>query len=439
MPRPPANEALIADAVPPGSGQIWVGFSGGLDSTVLLHALVQSGRQPRAIHVHHGLQPAADGWASHCEQVCTGQGVEFQLCRVSVADDGSGIEGAARKARYAALRGYLCADDVLATAHHLEDQAETVLMRLLRGTGPAGLAAMRPSTEMAPGWLWRPLLDVPRSRLAAYAQTHRLRWIDDPHNADPRFARSFLRHHVLPLLHRHWPGATGALARAAELSGEAAELLDDLAESDLNAIAGSDHQLSIPGLLRLTPARRRNLLRGWVARMGLPSPFHDTLQRLDQEVLGAAPDAAPLLAWPGGEFRRYREWLFAMRPLPPADAGFRKDWDGTGEFALPPGCGVLRPGDLAPGAYLVRLVQPGERARPLGSRATRTLKNLFQDRGIPPWVRERTPVVERAGAVAWIGGIGRVGPIAGAPSAAVEAAVDVQWLNGPPGAAAGAR
>lgn len=422
-----ANDDLIPELLRPGSGELWVGFSGGLDSTVLLHVLAQRGQHPLAIHVHHGLQEAADEWVAHCESFCRRIGVEFHALRVQVPADGSGPESAARDARYAAVRSLMQAGDVFATAHHQDDQAETVLLRLLRGTGPTGLAAMRKQVEWAPGWLWRPLLDAPRSRLERYAQTHGLPWVDDPHNTNPRFARSFLRHEVMPRLQSHWPGAARNLARTAALAADAADLLRELAALDLARVASSSEALSITGLLELSPARRHNLLRGWVEGLGLPMPFHDTLLRVESEVLRAAPDAQPLLAWPGGEFRRYRDLLYAMPPLPPVPANFRVEWDGSGDIALPPGCGFLRPNTLPRDRYLVRLAQPGDRLRLAGSSHRRSFKNRFQEKGIAPWVRERTPVIEQLGVAWWVGGIG----------SAIQPereGFEIEWRERPPGA-----
>jgi tRNA(Ile)-lysidine synthase len=426
---------LIPAVALPGSGRVRVAFSGGLDSTALLHALVEAGvKDLAAIHVHHGLQAVADDWATHCGKVCSALGVALHVVRVNVEDAGQGVEAAARDARYAALRAELQTGDTLATAHHRDDQAETVLLRLMRGTGPSGLAAIRPLTEFAPGWLWRPLLDVPREQLQAYAERHGLKWIEDPHNRSSRFSRSFLRAEILPRLLARWPAASRNLARAAELSTETAELLREVAVADLDGMVESNGALPIPRLLQFGAARRRNLLRGWIERLGLPTPFHDTLLRLDREVLEAADDADPVLAWPGGEFRRYRQHLFAMPVLPPAPRAFEAEWDGWGDFELPAGCGRLRRrGDRSRlGPCTVRMARPTDKFRPAGSAKTRSLKNLFQERGVPTWVRQRTPLVAREGRILWIGGFGwAIDP--GAESAVNE----IEWFDRPAGAPPG--
>ena len=429
---PISDSPLLADLTLPLSGQLCVALSGGMDSTVLVHALALSHPgKVRAVHVHHGLQDAADAWAALCARTCAKLGVPLQVCRVEVRDDGQGLEAAARDARYAALRGCLETDDVLVTAHHLDDQAETVLLRLLRGAGPTGLAAMRPLTEFAPGWLWRPLLQRDREELRTYAKEHKLKWVEDPQNDDPRFARSFIRRDILPQLRTHWPAATRNLARAADLAAESSTLLRELADSDLAQFAESHGPLHIGSLLELTPARRHNIVRVWLDGLGLPAPFHDTLMRLEREVLEAADDANPILAWPGAELRRYRGRLFAMPTLPALPRKVSIPWDGRGSLELPPGCGQLNTtaGKRRPTPCIVRLARPGDKFRPFGSPKTRTLKNLFQERGVPTWVRVRTPVVERDDALIWVGGIGWS---TGRDWVAQRS--EIEWLNRPPGA-----
>ena len=412
--------------------RLFIAFSGGLDSTVLLHAAVRAGlKNLVAVHVHHGLQSVADDWILHCRGTCEALGVELSVCRVEVKDRGQGIEAAAREARYGVFRSQMQDGDVLATAHHRDDQAETVLLRLLRGTGPVGLAAIRPLTEFGCGWLWRPLLGVSRGELQAYAERHCLHWIEDPHNQGTHFSRSFLRNQVLPRLHERWPAASRNLARAADLAAEAGDLLRELAVSDLAEMAEPSGPLPVAGLLELSPARRRNLVRAWIEGLGLPLPFHDTLLHLDHDVLEAAADADPVLAWPGGHFRRYRGRLFALPVLPPVPPKFQVEWDGHSDLALPAGCGRLRTptGQRRSSPCSVRLARPGDRFRPFGSAGTRTLKNLFQERGVPTWVRERTPLVIRDNQTVWIGGIGWA-----ADRDWVALRSEIEWLERPPGA-----
>jgi tRNA(Ile)-lysidine synthase len=400
--RPFIDEPLIDLPAPPRlgrAGRYWLAYSGGVDSTFLLHALKHLPRLT-AVHVHHGLQRAADGWARRCRAECARQRVAFRQLRVRIDPrDPSGPEAAARTARYAALRALMRSGDLLITAHHLDDQAETVLLRLLRGTGVDGLAAMRALVDFAPGRLWRPLLGVPRERIVASARAVRLAWVEDPHNADPRYARSRLRGEVLPVLERFAPGAVERLARLAEHAAEASEVLAEVARRDLGQL-GVDGGLSVGGLLELSPARRHNALRAWLARGGLAAPDARALGRIDAEVLGARADAAPRLRLGAHELRRYRDRLFLMPVLDEFPHGFEKRWSGRRTLTLPAGAGRLSlAGAHAALRLTVRVLRGGERLKPACGGPTRTLKNLFQEAGVPPWVRQRTPLLYENGAL----------------------------------------
>lgn len=380
--------------------RVWVAYSGGLDSTVLLHALA-SQRVPglRAVHIHHGLQPLADDWVQHCQAQCQTLGLELSVLHVRVDDThAAGPEAAAREARYAAFCGVMQAGDFLVTAHHQDDQAETILLRLLRGTGVHGLSAMRPLLPFVPGQLWRPLLEVPRTKLLRYAQWHRLSWIEDPHNQSPRYARSWLRKEIMPRLNQRWPTAQAQLAQAAAHSAEAADLLDELAQADLRTAALPEVNggvLHIPAVQSLTPARRRNLLRYWLRHCGWPVPSTAMLARLQDEVLDTRVDAQPLLNCGVYEFRRYREQLYVMAPMTPLPADWSYVWNGEGDCLLPAGCGVLQSATDAPWPQPLRVcfADGGERIRLSHSAHSRTLKNLLQEAAVPPWIRTRMPLL----------------------------------------------
>jgi len=395
---------LACLTAPPPALAFVVAFSGGLDSTVLLHLALAAGlRYLSAVHVHHGLQAAADDWARHCESQCLALGVDFSLARVSVPPaSGQGPEAAARAARYAALSAAVPPGGVLLTAHHRDDQAETVLLRLFRGTGLAGLSGMATQGHTAQGTpLWRPLLDVPRAALHDYARAQGLRWIEDPHNADPRYARSWLRAIVMPPLNARWPGADAAIARAAVHAAEAQALLDRYAARLLAEHVLPDGSLRASGLKALPMAERHLLLRHALAARALPKPDTAMLRRLDAEVLGAAADAEPLLVWPGAECRRYRDRLYLAAPLVavPTEA---IEWDGHGPLRLPQGLGQLH--SEAPEPMQVRFDLAGVRLKPEGSAHTRTLKQLCQTAGIPPWWRRRLPLVFVDGALVSVAG-----------------------------------
>jgi len=407
--RAAANPGLgPAPKLQPGA-TVWAAFSGGLDSTVLLHRLKHSGLPVKALHVNHHLQPASNRWVEHCRAMCAQLDVPIYVLDVKIdASDPGGPEAAARAARYEAFLSLMRPGDCLATAHHQDDQAETVLLRLLRGSGVAGLAAMRTHAPFATGTLWRPLLRQSRGSLREYAESHALSWIEDPHNLDPRYARSFLRNEIFPRFSQRWPQAVELLARTAEHCADAVELLDQAAATDLKKAvipgkAGSQ-SLSVQKLLALPKARRNNLLRYWAADAGFELPPFDALARLEREVLRARPDATPLLAWGGTELRRFRHALYLMHRLPPAPQGLALEWDGRADLRLPPGCGVLHAVKPARAELPLRVVfaSGGERLKPVGSRYTRTLRNLFQEAAVPPWVRERMPLLELDGELAGV-------------------------------------
>jgi len=279
----------------------------------------------------------------------------------------------------------------LMSAHHADDQAETVLLRLCRGTGVEGLAAMQSLTLLGAQPLWRPLLNQPRESLQAYAKAQDLRWVEDPHNQHPRYARSWLRSTAMPLLRSRWPQLDAALLRTAEHASDAAQLLQDLARDLLPTVCLPEGGLSVPGLLALKPPQRRLVLRHWLATLGLPPVASAVLQRLEREVLAAAPEAHPLLCWSGGEFRRYRQALHAGPPMPNLPEDFCLDWDGQQPLALPFGLGRMH--SATPQAMQVCFGLAGVRIKPVGQAHHRTLRQLCQQAGVPPWWRSRLPIV----------------------------------------------
>lgn len=382
----------------PGDGPILVAFSGGLDSTVLLHLAAADARLRerglRAMHVDHGLHADSAQWAEHCRRQCEALSVSFTASRVEVRPGGDGLESAAREARYGALGKARAAGEVIALAHHREDQAETVLLRLLRGAGD-GLAAMRPQRRFGAGWLWRPLLDLPRSKLRAYADQHGLRWLDDPSNASDRHDRNFLRQRVMPVLAERWPNASAALARSAGLVATQSDLLAAEDARRLAQVQGLDpHSLSVPALLGQPPAWRDRLLRAWLAGLGLPPLPTDALATLAAELLPARADARAEFAWSGAVIRRWRDLLHASRPLPPLAPDWNADWDGRAPLALPTGDRLkIEPAAALEAPVRVRARQGGERIRLAGRDHHTELKTLLQSLGVPPWRRARLPLL----------------------------------------------
>lgn len=436
MPDTTAIELTPPPELAGADAPLRVGFSGGLDSTVLLHLLATDpalrARGLGAVHVHHGLHPAADAWAEHCAVFCRGLRVPLEVARVRVdVAAGSGPEAAARAARHAAFAASLPGGGILALAHHRRDQAETFLLRALRGSGVDGLAAIRPWRAFAGGWLWRPLLDLPRGRLLAYARAHRLQWIEDPSNADERLDRNYLRNRVMPLLRERWAHADAALARSAALSAEADALLAAEDRSALDAARGEGGTLSLPALRTLAPARRARVLRLWIDALGLPPLPAGGVARIEAELLRARADSGATFAWSGAEVRAWSERLHAGTTRAPLPSGWREEWDGRQPLRLPDGgilflSGTSDAGDAGgmqdagsgfEAPLFVHARQGGERIRLPGRTHSHSLKHVLQEAGIPPWQRARLPLLSN-----------RAGELQAAGDRIVSAAF-AQWLH----------
>jgi tRNA(Ile)-lysidine synthase len=409
--------ACLARHVPPHA-RLVLGLSGGLDSTVLLHVLLalrdQHPFELRAVHVHHGLSPHADAWADFCTRLCTAHAVQSSIHHVKIArDDAAGIEAAARRERqriFAALDA-----DFLLTAHQRDDQAETFLLQVLRGAGPKGLAAMA-ELQPRPGWRpaqLRPLLGVARAALQDYAQSHDLDWVDDESNRDTRYRRNALRQQVMPLLAAHFPGSGATLARAAALQADAADLLDDLARLDAAEAIAAD-RLDCAALVRLSTPRARNLLRYFIEQHGQPMP---SVRRLDEalhQLRDAQADARVRVRLGAVEVWRFRGGAYLV-PLAPATVQ-PVVWQGEASLWVPAagvsvqmevviGAGLKRDA-LAAGEVTLGVRQGGERLRLHAGGPHRSLKNLLQEHAIPPWQRDRLPLLWCDGRLAWAAGIG---------------------------------
>ncbi|KPY35128.1 tRNA lysidine(34) synthetase TilS [Pseudomonas syringae] len=394
---------LLQVLAPWRNAPVWhVGFSGGLDSTVLLHLLAELADREtlpalNAIHVHHGLQTAADAWPEHCQQVCKALGVAFESVRVQV-EPAASLEQAARQARYSAFTERLGEGEVLLTGQHRDDQAETLLFRLLRGAGVRGLAAMPDQRVLGRGHLLRPLLDVSRMQLEDYARRHGLNWIEDPSNDDQQFSRNFLRNQVLPLLTSRWPQAAASLARTAHHLGEAQQLLDELALQDIaNAQAATSFGwvglpvLSLGPIAALSAARQRNAVRHWLAPLArLP----DTDHWAGWEALrDAAQDAGPLWRLADGTLHRAQGCIWWVPAAWERLCHQAMDWTDPGVALDLPGNGrVVLEGEAPSGCLQVRYRQGGEVLR-LDGRGSRDLKRLLNEQSVPAFLRGRLPLL----------------------------------------------
>lgn len=389
----------------PDDAALVVAFSGGLDSTVLLHQLMRWREQHpqtrlRALHVHHGLSQYADRWAEHCVSQAGEWQLSCEVLRVEVDAVKQGVEGAARTARYQALTAAMQPDEWLLTAQHLDDQCETLLLALKRGSGPAGLAAMPVRVHRHGRILLRPLLEQSRQQLEAYAHDYRLCWIEDESNQDQRYDRNFLRQTILPTLSARWPAFARACARSAELCGEQEQLLDELLAAELAQLIQGDGSLLFSPLLTMSEARANALLRRWIAVQGAPMVSRDALVRLRRQVMSSREDAQPRLQFGEAEVRRYRDrlyWLERRESLREQQLGWP---DRQHPLNLPQQLGTLYASDRC-----AELRQPAADERVsvrfharghihlAGRAGGREMKKLWQELAIPPWQRERIPLI----------------------------------------------
>ncbi len=401
--KPLLSAKLLQTLAPWRNAPAWhIAFSGGLDSTVLLHLLANLAKTETlptlsAVHVHHGLQAAADAWPSHCQSVCDALGVPLRVMCVQVRA-GASLERAARDARYQAFSDVVGAGEVLLIGQHRDDQAETLLFRLLRGAGVQGLAAMPMQRALASGHLLRPLLGSSRAQLQAYAEEHQLTWVEDPSNADPRFSRNYLRHRVFPRLTERWPQAVASLARAAEHLSEAQGLLDELACLDLQTAEQPSPfpwlplpSLALAPLCALSDARQRNALRHWLSPLTrLPDSDHWAGWYSLRDARG---DAQPVWHLAGGELHRCGERIWWLPAAWSDFSGAAVSWpDPQSPLALP-GNGQLRFSGRAPGGPLVIRYRQGGEVIDVPGRGRRDLKRLLNESGLPGFVRGRLPLL----------------------------------------------
>ena len=385
----------------------WLGLSGGLDSMVLLEAISQlrpHHRLPtlKAIHVHHGLHPDADRWTEHCQRECAARDIELHIQRVQLPPGGN-IEELARDARYAVFEQKLEPGHWVLLAHHADDQLETLLFRLLRGTGVRGMAGMPVSRALGQGRLLRPLLGWTRGQLADWAAAQQLEWIEDPANVDPRYARTALRHQLVPYLREHWQSLPDNLLRLAEHASEANQLLDERAADDLQLAArpmaddwlNSWPSLDLQVLTQLSPARQKNLLRYWLHQQGIRLPDQRHLHSL-LEQLSAAADSQPALRIGTAQLYRSsgRLWLLPASGVP---AGQAQALPTLAHTRLIAGNGRVRfgaAGNIAyrEGSWRIAYRQGGEQIK-LPGRPTQSLKKLFQEAAIPAWLRPAIPLL----------------------------------------------
>lgn len=432
------QEALRA-LLPESTPSVCVAFSGGLDSTVLLTALARMrdalGRELRAVHIDHQLQSSSARWAEHCVRVAEQLQIPIENVRVQVALGAEGIESAARAARYDALRLKIAPREALLTAHHADDQLETMLLALARGAGARGLSGSPAVQAFGRGWLVRPLLEFTRAELEAWARTEQLSWIEDPTNASTSFDRNFLRHDVLPRLRERWPSIARASVRSTMHLHEASELLEELAQIDLEQVRLGPC-VRVEELARLSQARRRNVLRSWLRSHGVRAPSTRRLAALEHDMLAAQADRVPRVAVDGAEIRRHRNLLYCTAMLPRIpDEPF--EWSTHTALVLPNGLGTLAWSHVQgeglsaarlPDSLTVTFRRGGEMLRAAGESHHRSLKKRLQDANVLPWWRGRLPVVYAGDRLAAVGDLWVSAELAAAPG---ELGLKIVWRDKP--------
>ncbi|MDP2322655.1 MAG: tRNA lysidine(34) synthetase TilS [Gammaproteobacteria bacterium] len=432
----------------PAGAALCVAFSGGRDSTVLLYALAKLRGERRfelrAAHVNHALQAVAPDWERHVMEVATRLDVPCSVQRVVVRSDHSqGLEAAAREARYDALRSQLGAGAWLLTAHHADDQLETVLLHLLRGSGVSGLTGVPRDVPFGHGRLCRPLLAVPAEAVQAYAteilEPAGIGWLNDPMNADPAYDRGYIRHQVAPVLRGRFPAVARAAARSAALAAEAVAMLEDLARADAQLVLSAD-RLALAPLRALGPARQHHLVRHLVRERGWAVPPERRLREGMAQLLEAAPGRQPVLRWGGHEIRRFRQHLYLLdtgAEWAVADAT-PHDWRNRdtlvlggprGELGFSPQTGAGLAPDIVAEGLQVMFRSGGERVRADGDRHHRTLKYLFQTYGVVPWMRCHVPLVFAAGKLAAVADLWTADWAAARPS---ESGLAIVWRRHAP-------
>lgn len=425
-----------------GGGAVCVAYSGGLDSTVLLHAMAQlvarnSSYRLRAAHIDHQLHADSGRWRAHCQEVAGALGVPLVQAVVDVSRDAeSGLEAAAREARYGELRRLLEPGEVLLTAHHADDQLETLLLALMRGAGVRGLSAVPESQPFGPGSLVRPLLGFTRAELEMWAVEQRLRWISDPSNDNVDFDRNYLRHRVVPALRERWSAAALSAARSASHLGEALDVLDDVAVADVAAVSVGPC-LSVDLLRTLDPARRRNVLRYWIRRSGARSPSTRKLAAIEHDMLAARADRVPCVDWDGREVRRHRGLLYCAPKVATEQLPEEIEWETGLPVELPGELGRLSMIEAgSSGIAAAKLAQPlrirfrigGETFQPAGDAHHRKLKKLLQSAGVLPWWRDRLPLIYSAGRLVAVGDLWIAAEFAASGG---EPALAISWERRP--------
>lgn len=402
-----AIDEFLALCISKSIKSIVVALSGGVDSLSLLHALhsartSDSNYSLSAVYIDHQLQAVSAGWANQNQRFCKSLVIPFQSVQVEVDKNSSSLESAARKARYQALSQFIKnSQTCLVTGQHLNDQAETFLLQLFRGAGSKGLASMPKLTQFAQGYLARPLLAVTREALEAYCHSNGLKAIEDPTNQDTDIRRNFVRHQVMPLIEQKWPQASKVIASASQIQAENQQLLDELAAIDFENCYEVQHDsLMLVRVRQLSPQRVRNLLRYWLEACGADMPSQAVLEQIQVQMLEAKEDANPVIEMGGGSIRRYRDGLYWVTETVNDYSSLELEWFAKNDLRHNEQVLIslewLQQNypNLVGKKIVVKGRQGGERIRFERGGQSVSLKNYFQEQGIPPWKRDQVLLLE---------------------------------------------
>ncbi len=400
------EECIVKFDIGDARQRFFIGYSGGVDSHVLLHvcsSIAQLKGRLTAVYIHHDLQQEADAWAVHCEKTAKNLNVEFLTLRVNAKPmPGESPEEAARNARYSALKSLIQCNDVLLLAQHQEDQLETVLLQLFRGSGLRGLSGMPEQAVFGKGVMLRPLLNTPKQAISDYAETHQLNWVEDPSNQSNAYDRNFLRNALLPQLKQRWPAVDKTVARSAKHCAEAQRLVEEVANELFSAVFNpADKTLSISQLLEHRLHLQQIILRHWFRHLGLKMPSQAVVERILTQVIGADEQRDPMLSGQGYTIRRYRDKLYCLPPSAP-ETPQNCVWPAGQTSVTLAGNQVLSYLPSSTGILLehwqqamvdVKFRSGGELISLPGRQGRHTLKNLFQEAAIPPWERDAIPLI----------------------------------------------
>lgn len=385
-----------------------IALSGGLDSRVLLHLFSTAQQEDpalniRAIHIHHGLSKFADKWSSFCQKICESCDIPFTEFKVTINKEPQrSLEEMARQKRYEIFREVLQVDEALVTAHHQNDQAETLLLQLFRGAGLKGLSAMPSRMHFGQGQLLRPLLRCARKELYQYANENKLQWINDESNEDKSFDRNFVRHELLPIIIERWPEVVATISRTAEHCSEANHYIDKtIAEYFKNAFNPTTQSLFVPALLQLDDLTQRYVIRYWLSYLKFLPPSTLKMREIQRTMLLCRYDATSFIQWNSVELRRYANEIYAMKPLQKHDSLQIIKWDLKKDLHLSNAVGFISIQDLIRQGLVIddlnnvtiRFRQGGEKCRIKNRKFTHSLKKLFQEWRVPPWQRDRIPLL----------------------------------------------